>query len=70
VDPGVVEREGMYFRRYEEGFVAVNPSDSLISSKVEYDCVVDYYSGSGIDGVEGNVAISIPPQSGRVYLRS
>ena len=70
VDPGMVVKEGMYIRRYEEGFVAVNPSDRLISSSVEYDGVLDHYSGSRIGAVDGGVELEIPPRSGRVYLRS
>jgi hypothetical protein len=68
IDASMKEENGIFSRRYERGFVAVNPGTGVRSSSVESDSVVDYYSGKSISSKGGMVSITIPPESGRIFL--
>ncbi len=58
-----------YYRRYERGFVVVNPSDLPTSTSVESSKVIDYFTGDALPASKDHVSVSLAPKSGRVYLQ-
>ena len=66
------QRDGIYYRLYDNGIVAVNPSDQsrstalpLIDTMTE---PVDLYSGMALPCNGGEFTVNVPPESGRVYI--
>jgi hypothetical protein len=72
----VEEREdvdGILLRRYSRGLVVVNPSQSEASVRIEWasdERLRDIYTGGTVDMAQGSLSVSVPAQSGRVYVRS
>ena len=63
---------GIYFRIFQHGMVAVNPTNRDLSLQVEHDFptngIWDVYNNDQIAQKGGRVRIPIPKQSGRVYV--
>lgn len=68
LDDEMRKENKLLYRRYQNGFVAVNPSDRRASASVESGSVVDYFSGNTVAAKSGKTAVELGPQSGRVYL--
>lgn len=69
------EREvnGVHYRVYENGLVAVNPTDGLKVLEVPYpkaEVLYDLYEEKEIPTLDGVFKAEIPPDSGRVYMDS
>ena len=64
--------DGVHYRLYQKGFVAVNPEKS--GKKVDivvgegYSEFLDLYSDGVLQVKNGKLGISIPADSGRVYV--
>jgi hypothetical protein len=67
-----VAANGIYFRLFQHGMVAVNPTNRDLGLQVEHAFPTPYlwdvYNGNDIEQKGGRVRIAIPKQSGRVYI--
>jgi len=61
---------GIFIRRFERGFVAVNPSKKPASTRTESGKAIDAFSETTKVPVRGRLKISLKPETGRVYLRA
>lgn len=67
-----VEKDGIHYRLYEKGLVAVNPSNrnreiTLTTEKIPYN-PVSLYDGNWSERADGIVKLALPASSGRVYI--
>lgn len=63
----------IHYRMYDNGIIAVNPTDQERSIDIDRDLIptyslLDHYNGEYIDINGSRVKLSMPPQSGRVWL--
>ena len=68
------EAGGIHYRLYENGLVAVNPSDSLKTLEISYpksvEAIYNLYEERSLPLEGGTLRIELPAQSGRVYVNS
>lgn len=66
------EREGVHYRQFQFGLVAVNPTDMekrlVVADPIPTHRLRDIYNDVDLVVEKGSVAVALPPQSGRVYL--
>jgi hypothetical protein len=71
VGPEDVSAE-VHFRRFQNGIVAVNPSDAekklTVQGGLPTSLVWDVYNENTLPAEGGRFILTLPPQSGRVYL--
>ena len=69
----MLEQEGVYYRHYPEGLVAVNPTDADVSIRLPAppgcEDLVDVLTASRVDARSGAMRARIPADAGRVYMR-
>jgi hypothetical protein len=59
----------IYYRTFERGFVAVNPSEEeSASANIDSGDVADLFSGDTLVARNGRVSVKLGPGTGRVYL--
>jgi len=68
IDAEMRIENGIFIRRFERGFVAVNPSKKPASTQIESGKVTDVFSGTTKAPVRGRLKIGLKPETGRVYL--
>ncbi len=68
-DSRMHSENGIFIRRFERGFVAVNPSNKPASTAIASGKVTDVFSGTTRVPVRGRLKIGLKPETGRVYLR-
>jgi hypothetical protein len=68
----ITAKDGVTFRGYERALVAVNPGKAPLTADLPAppDCPepTDLYTGAPLRTQGGMVTVTIPPESGRVYL--
>jgi len=69
-DPDYLTEGEVRYRRYPHGFVACNPTDAehKVSVEIPQRKVEDLYEARARTASSGRLEITLPPQSGRVYL--
>jgi hypothetical protein len=68
----IKEKDGVTYRVFAGGIVAVNPGDSYLEMQLPapdgFTEVCDLYCGRIIPVIAGQITIRIPPESGRLYI--
>ena len=68
----IKEKDGITYRIFANGIVAVNPGNSSINVQLpvpdSFTEMCDLYSGIILPVSDGKIAILIPPESGRLYI--
>jgi hypothetical protein len=64
--------DGLHFRKFANGIVAVNPTDEpktlALEGGLSTSGLRDLYEGRSLAVADGRVLLAVPPQSGRVWL--
>jgi len=68
----IKEKDGVTYRVFASGTVAVNPGDSYLDTQLPAPVgvteVCDLYSGIVLPVSSGEITVRIPPESGRLYI--